>query len=89
MKHPHQGKSLRAFNRLLPPVYQDGVGAPRQKSVTGGPLPSPRLVSFNMHPNTSYPHVRYSLLVMQFAQITDHDLTNTPVYQGIIPLLLI
>ncbi|XP_034244219.1 uncharacterized protein LOC117646942 [Thrips palmi] len=82
MRHPHQGKSLRAFNRLLAPHYADGVGAPRQKSVTGQQLPSPRLVSFNMHPNTSYPHVRYALIVMQFAQIMDHDLTNTPVYQA-------
>jgi len=24
LRRPHQGKSLRAFNRLLPPAYQDG-----------------------------------------------------------------
>ncbi|XP_026292684.2 uncharacterized protein LOC113217054 [Frankliniella occidentalis] len=81
LRHPHQGKSLRAFNRLLPPQYGDGVGAPRQLSVKGAPLPSPRLVSFNVHPDNSAPHTRYALMVMQFAQIMDHDLTNTPVYQ--------
>lgn len=51
-------------------------------SVTGQPLPSPRAISINMHPDTNVPHVRYALMVMQFAQIMDHDLTNTPVYQG-------
>ena len=53
-----------------------------QMSVTGQPLPSPRAISINMHPDTNVPHVRYALMVMQFSQIMDHDLTNTPVYQG-------
>jgi hypothetical protein len=59
-----------------------GVGSPRALSVTGQPLPSPRLISVNVHPDTSRPHVRYSLMFMQYAQLLDHDLTHTPVNKG-------
>lgn len=51
-------------------------------SVTGQPLPSPRLISVSVHPDTSQPHVKYSLMFMQFAQLLDHDLTHTPVNKG-------
>ncbi|KAG8258780.1 hypothetical protein J6590_024092 [Homalodisca vitripennis] len=51
------------------------LGKPRGMSVTGKPLPSPRMVSRNIHTDTSNLHTRYSLMVMQFAQITDHDLS--------------
>lgn len=62
--------------------FFSGVGAPRAFSVSGNLLPSPRLISTNVHSDTSRPHTRYSLMVMQFAQITDHDLTFTPVNKG-------
>nr|CAD7199365.1 unnamed protein product [Timema douglasi] len=84
LRSPELGKSLRAFVRLLPPAYHDGVGSPRAMSVTGKPLPSPRLISVSVHPDTSKPHVRYSLMFMQFAQILDHDLTHTPVNKGFV-----
>ncbi|GLG99518.1 Peroxidasin [Gryllus bimaculatus] len=84
LQRPEIGKSLRAFNRLLPPAYHDGIGSPRAMSVTGKPLPSPRLISVNVHPDTSRPHVRYSLMFMQFGQLLDHDLTHTPVNKGFV-----
>ena len=59
-----------------------GVGLPRALAVSGRPLPSPRAISANVHPDISRPHTRYSLIVMQMAQLTDHDLTFTPVYAG-------
>jgi hypothetical protein len=59
-----------------------GVGSPRAMSVTGEPLPSPRLISVSVHPDTTRPHVRYSLMFMQYAQLLDHDLTHTPVNKG-------
>lgn len=76
------GKSLTTFNRLLPPAYENGVSRPRLTSVTGSPLPSPRLVSTMVHADISNLHTRYSLMVMQFAQFLDHDLTFTPVHRG-------
>lgn len=63
--------------------YVAGVGSPRALSVNGNPLPSPRLISVNVHPDTSRPHVRYSLMFMQYAQLLDHDLTHTPVNKGL------
>ncbi|XP_073996346.1 uncharacterized protein [Rhodnius prolixus] len=84
LERPEFGQSFRPFVRLLPPVYEDAVGAPRIHSVTGGHLPSPRIISTKIHSDTSRPHTRYSLMIMQFAQITDHDLTFTPVNKGFI-----
>ena len=76
---PEYGKSIRAFTRLLAPAYDDGLMSPRGRSVTGAPLPSPRLVSVNIHNDVSAPHVRYSLMMMQWGQFVDHDITHTPV----------
>ncbi|KAL1122797.1 hypothetical protein AAG570_003123 [Ranatra chinensis] len=84
LDHPEFGQSFRTFVRLLTPVYSDGVESPRSLSVRGSPLPSPRLISSNVHTDASRPHTRYTLMVMQFAQITDHDLTFTPVNKAFI-----
>ncbi|XP_053999872.1 uncharacterized protein LOC128887698 [Hylaeus anthracinus] len=82
LRNPSLGKSLTTFARLLPPVYEDGVSKPRVTSVTGIPLPNPRVVSTVIHPDISHLHNRYSLMVMQFAQFLDHDLTMTPIHKG-------
>ncbi|TRY61661.1 hypothetical protein TCAL_04392 [Tigriopus californicus] len=79
---PEYGKSIRAFTRLLAPAYDDGLMSPRSRSVKGRPLPSPRLVSVNIHNDVSAPHVRYSLMMMQWGQFVDHDITHTPVNRG-------
>src|SRR5687768_2127072 len=41
-KHPDFGKAGTAFQRVLENKYTDGVNSPREFSVTGQPLPSPR-----------------------------------------------
>lgn len=68
--------------QLLWFVLFAGLGKPRGMSVTGRQLPSPRLVSRSVHSDTNRPHTHYTLMVMQVAQITDHDLTFTPVNKG-------
>ena len=82
LDNPSYGKSVRAFTRLLAPAYDDGLMSPRSRSVTGSGLPSARLISVNIHNDVSAPHVRYSLMLMQWAQFVDHDLTHTPVNRG-------
>lgn len=54
----------------------------RAIAVSGRPLPSARMISANIHNDVSAPHTRYSLMVMQYAQMLDHDLTFTPVNRG-------
>lgn len=82
LRNPTLGKSLTTFARLLPPAYEDGVSKPRSTSVTGAQLPNPRVVSTVIHPDISNLHNRYTLMVMQFAQFLDHDLTMTPIHKG-------
>ncbi|XP_058122599.1 uncharacterized protein LOC131293497 [Anopheles ziemanni] len=82
LRNPELGQSLTTFARLLPPVYDDGISQPRTLSVTGTPLPNPRAVSALIHPDISNLHTRYSLMVMQYAQFLDHDLTMTPIHKG-------
>ncbi|XP_014285769.2 heme peroxidase 2 [Halyomorpha halys] len=82
LERPHLGKSLTTFARLLPSVYENGISSPRLHSVTGAVLPSPRLVSSMIHADVSYLHGRYTLMVMQFAQFVDHDITFTPNHRG-------
>nr|XP_045625957.1 uncharacterized protein LOC123775117 isoform X1 [Procambarus clarkii] len=82
LNFPAFGKSFRANSRLLRPAYDDGLSKPRTTSVTGRPLPSPRLISTNMHNDVSAPHVRYTLMVMQWGQFIDHDIIFTPVNKG-------
>ncbi|XP_049950718.1 uncharacterized protein LOC126457994 [Schistocerca serialis cubense] len=82
LRNPNLGKSTSTFARLLPAAYENAIARPRLSSVSGGPLPSPRLISTTIHVDISNLHNRYSLMLMQFAQFLDHDLTFTPVHRG-------
>ncbi|XP_042238092.1 uncharacterized protein LOC121876775 isoform X2 [Homarus americanus] len=82
LNFPSFGKSFRANTRLLRPAYDDGLSKPRSMSVNKQTLPSPRLISTNMHNDVSAPHVRYTLMVMQWGQFIDHDIIFTPVNKG-------
>lgn len=82
LRNPALGQSLTTFARLLPSVYEDGVSRPRATATNGQPLPNPRTVSTLIHPDISNLHTRYSLMLMQYAQFLDHDITMTPIHKG-------
>ena len=54
------------------------ISEPR-KSVTGHPLPSPRLVSTTIHWDIDLAHHVHTLMIMQFGQFLDHDLSRTAI----------
>ncbi|XP_077504345.1 salivary peroxidase/catechol oxidase-like [Amblyomma americanum] len=72
------GKSLTAFERFMPPSYADGLTLPRV-GVDGNELPNPRKISVAADPDADFPNERNTLMLMQFAQFVDHDLTLTGV----------
>lgn len=77
-------RKKKNFSKLITNNFiLSGINHPRVTSVTGTPLPSPRLVSAMSHPDISHLHGRYTLMLMQFAQVLDHDITFTPVHKGI------
>ena len=82
LRRPDFGRSNTVFARMLPAGDDDGISGPRVRSLTGEELPSPRTISTTIHNDISHPHNRYTLMVMQFGQFLDHDITLTPVNKG-------
>lgn len=58
------------------------ISRPRFRALSGKPLPSPRLVSIVVHADVSHLHGRYSLMLMQYGQFLDHDITLSPINKG-------
>ena len=75
--HPEWGQSNIQLQRLLPPEYEDGVESPRSSG-----LPSPRSVSTATISSQSKENEKYTLMLMQWGQFVDHDITHTPVVKG-------
>lgn len=75
------GSTGSALQRLLPPKYGDGVNSPRAQA-NGAPLPSARLVSNRLAQESDRPSDNVTLILMQWGQFLDHDLTHTPISRG-------
>jgi len=71
------GRSNTALQRLLPSEYEDGLETPRTKG-----LPSARAVSTATISSQSKENKKYTLMLMQWGQFVDHDITHTPVVKG-------
>ncbi|XP_065339548.1 heme peroxidase 2-like [Cloeon dipterum] len=78
LARPNLGRSLTPYTRLLPAAYQDRVSVPRVTGISGRPLPSPRIISTLVHRDVSHLSSRFSLMLMQFGQFLDHDISFTP-----------
>ena len=53
-----------------------------RKARSGGQLPSPRLISSSIHRQSQADTQQFTMLVMQWGQFIDHDITSTPQSRG-------
>ena len=82
LENPEFGVSNSLLRRLLPAEYNDGISEPRIKGRLGHLLPSPRQVSQTIHSEEFHTEAHYTLMVMQWGQFIDHDLSHMPQYRG-------
>ena len=61
----------------------DGIEEFR-RSVSNGPLPNPRVVSRLIHRDNAKDTHQFTMMVMQWGQFIDHDVTSTPVTRLIV-----
>lgn len=69
------GSAHMPFNRFMAPAYSDGIEEMR-RSVHGGPLPSARFISLLVH-GSRESDSPVTLMMAQWGQFIDHDLTST------------
>ncbi|XP_071090838.1 thyroid peroxidase-like [Haliotis cracherodii] len=65
--------------RWLEPEYADAMGNPRALATDGSDLPNPRSISNHVHFELSFLSIKHSVMLMQWGQFIDHDITGTPV----------
>lgn len=75
LKHPSWGRANSPYTRILIPDYEDGVNAIRATGVTGRRLPNARTVSLATVILSERQDMKASLMLMQWGQFIDHDLT--------------
>ncbi|KAG9509771.1 Chorion peroxidase [Fragariocoptes setiger] len=75
LRHTAWGRANTPYTRILPPDYEDGVDEIRRTGATGAPLPNARSVSLATVNWNEKQDARSSVLLMQWGQFIDHDLT--------------
>ena len=82
-----QGRSNQKLERLMNESYEDGISLPRG-GLNPSFLPNPRTISRVVHgAEETAPKPSVSVILMQFGQFLDHDLSLTP-EQGLYGYLL-
>ncbi|XP_059149392.1 peroxidasin homolog [Physella acuta] len=83
-QHPTWGAANTAFNRLLPPIYENGFNSPvgwnRHRLYRGTHLPSARLVSSLLMSadDQIINDDTFTHMLMQWGQFLDHDMDLAP-----------
>ncbi|XP_045167373.2 eosinophil peroxidase-like [Mercenaria mercenaria] len=84
LQNPTWGAILCPQSREIPPMYSDGIDAPRDRDRLGLPLPSARVVSNELHKveGKSPRNDKLTMMVMQWGQFIDHEFVATPILKG-------
>lgn len=79
LENPTWGATMTPFQRILGPLFGDGINSPRI-SVTGNDLPLSRVVSRTIHPDDGLHEHAGTVMIIAWGQFMDHDftLTGTP-----------
>lgn len=67
------GKAKSTYYRETPNCYDDLYGTPHTLGQQKTTLPNSRKVSYTVFPDEDQPSTSYSLMLMQFGQLIDHD----------------
>ncbi len=72
------------YDKWDPCLYTLGISVPRGISLRTGNsyLPSPRQLSSALISNEDHPDNDFTLLLMQWGQFLDHDITHSPLNKG-------
>ncbi|KAF2361584.1 hypothetical protein FHG87_007666 [Trinorchestia longiramus] len=81
LRHKEWGQAATAYQRIIIPDYSDGANAPRLSKL-GSELPSPRTLSQRLLVTRDDLYRDFTLLIMQWGQFLDHDITHTPISKG-------
>ncbi|OWF55956.1 chorion peroxidase-like isoform X2 [Mizuhopecten yessoensis] len=81
VNNPLWGRAFTAFERFLPPAYDDGVNSPRTRGLFS-PLPSARNISLEVHTNLKVKAKLLSHLAMEFGQFVSHDIQMNALAKG-------
>ncbi|XP_043217352.1 peroxidase-like [Amphibalanus amphitrite] len=80
LQHGHWGRAETALQRIGMAAYADGLLEPR-RATDNSELPSARVVSMIVIPAHHAENSRHSMLLMQYGQFLDHDITHTPMIE--------
>ena len=80
---PNYGRTGTPYQRILLPEYGRGsIDVPRKRSSDDFELPSGRRISNKLTGGRNSLDRENTMLVMQFGQFIDHDITHTPIYES-------
>ena len=81
LREPNFGRMGTPFNRIMLPEYAGGSSSlPRKRPADGFELPSARRISAQLTTGSNNADSANTLMVMQFGQFVDHDITHTPAH---------
>jgi hypothetical protein len=79
LDHPQIGSNFSPFKRYVNAEYSDKLNEPRSSSVTGEPLPNPRLISRTLLDITPLTENYFTHLTSFFGQYIAFDLTHAAI----------